>query len=189
MQPSWLPVGSRSDGAAVRSRGSGRTPPQGAPADPVQQYQIIALPFPGKITEQQFPHTFSEVLRQERVQQRIDAGVEVRDQEGERREQGAEVAVALVAAGPVLPHLARVERQVAHREREHDHDEHAHHAAPRAQHVARQVAQMMTTSGFLVVTGLRSRQFPLCEIKHCKWILHTKHLKLATSVNPFYFYT
>lgn len=51
-------------------------------------------------TKQQFAHSLAEVSTKEGVQQRIDARVEVRHQEGERREQGVEVRIALVVRGP-----------------------------------------------------------------------------------------
>lgn len=58
----------------------------------------------------QLPHAFPKVPREERIQERVDAGVEVSYEKRERSEQGAEVAASVVVAGPMLPHLTCVER-------------------------------------------------------------------------------
>lgn len=101
-------------------------------------------------TEEQLLHAFPEVLWQESVEEGVYTGVEVGYQEGERCEERAKVAGTFVTAGPVLPHLAGVEGQVADGEGEDDHDEHAHDAAARAQHVARQVAQVVAVARLVV---------------------------------------
>lgn len=51
-------------------------------------------------TQQQLAHAFAKVAAQEGVQQRVDAGVEVRHQEGERCEECVEVGITLVVGGP-----------------------------------------------------------------------------------------
>lgn len=55
----------------------------------------------------------SEVFGKEGVQQGVHPGIEVSREEGERREEGAEVRVAVVVRRPVLPHLPGVKWQVA----------------------------------------------------------------------------
>lgn len=46
--------------------------------------------------QQQLAHSLAEVPTEEGVQQRVDARVEVRHEEGERRKQGVEVGVTFV---------------------------------------------------------------------------------------------
>jgi len=52
---------------------------------------------------QQLAHTLAKVARQEGVQQRIQAGVQIREEEGRHGQQSAEVRRAIVVRAPVSP--------------------------------------------------------------------------------------
>lgn len=74
---------------------------------------------------QKLTHPPAEVARQEGVQQRVQAGVHVRDQEGRHGQQGAEVRRAVVIRAPMSPHDAHLLGQVAHGEHHHHGDQHS----------------------------------------------------------------
>jgi len=73
---------------------------------------------------QELAHALAEVARQEGVQQRVQAGVHVRDEEGRHGQQGAKVGRAVVVRAPMSPDDARLLRQVAHSEHHHYRDQH-----------------------------------------------------------------
>jgi len=73
---------------------------------------------------QELAHALAKVTRQEGVQQRVQAGVHVRDEEGRHGQQGAEVRRTVVARAPMSPDDARLLRQVAHGEHHHHCDQH-----------------------------------------------------------------
>lgn len=53
--------------------------------------------------EQQLSHALAEISTEKGVQQRIDARIEVGDEERERREECVEVGVTLIRVGPIKP--------------------------------------------------------------------------------------
>lgn len=85
----------------------------------------------------ELPHSLAKITRHEGVQERVDSGVEVRDEEREGGKEGGERAATIVIGRPILPHLAGVVWQVAEREGEDDHHQHAYDAATRSQYVLR----------------------------------------------------
>lgn len=76
-------------------------------------------------TVQQFAHTLAKVARQEGVQQRVQTGVHVRDEESRHGQQSAEVRRVIVIRAPVSPENARLLGQVAHGEHHHHRDQHS----------------------------------------------------------------
>lgn len=76
-------------------------------------------------TVQQLAHTLAKVARQEGVQQRVHAGVHVRDEDGRHGQQGTEVRRVIVVRTPVSPEDTRLLRQVAHGEHHHHCDQHS----------------------------------------------------------------
>lgn len=74
---------------------------------------------------QQLAHTLAKVARQEGVQQRVQARVHIRDEEGRHGQQCAEVRRVIVIRAPVSPEDTRLLRQVAHGEHHHHCDQHS----------------------------------------------------------------
>lgn len=95
---------------------------------------VLLLPA-GTRAEQNFSHASSEVFRKEGVQEGVDSRVEVSGEERQRREEGAEIRVAVIAGRPVLPHLPCVEWQVAYGKGADDDDQHLDDATSGSQHV------------------------------------------------------
>lgn len=122
-------------------------------------------------------HALAKVATKERVQHRIQCGIEVGSQKRERRKHRIEIGVALVAVGAVgagnngrewgfrcvpienlheysriLIHLPRVQRKIEHGKREHEYDQHLDHAASRLQHI---VHRMRLLAELMVVVMVR----------------------------------
>ena len=85
----------------------------------------------------------SELVGDERVEQRVETAVDVEDESGDWRDVHVHVEVSVVdGAAPLLPLDAHVVRQHAQRERDDERRQQPDHLAPRRQQVVAAAGQL-----------------------------------------------